>query len=179
MAKIEQKSENHLHHDESRWFAVYTAYKREKLVHKMLTFKGIECYLPLQKVTRKYARKVRVQELPLINCYVFVKIVKKEYVPVLETEHVLKFTKIAQNLLSIPEREIETLKRVVGEKDVELEAVPREWSEGDKVEIITGNLIGLQGKLVSVEGKTKIVVDLDTLGYSLRMNIDASFLRRL
>ena len=123
--------------------------------------------------------KVRVQELPLINCYVFVHITKSQYVPVLETESVLKFTKIANNLLSIPEKEIETLKRVVGESNLELTAEPTAWSMGDPVEITAGNLIGLKGRLVSVEGKKQMIVDLNTLGYSLRMNIDASLLRRL
>lgn len=178
MATTKPTYENHLHDTEPRWFAVYTNYKREKLVEKMLKQKQIECYLPIQKVTRRYVRKVRVLELPLISCYIFVKIVKKEYVPVLETEYVLKFTKIAQNLLSIPESEMETMKRVVGE-GVEVSIEPTAMQEGDEVEITSGNLTGLKGKLVSIEGKKQMVIELDQMGYSLRMNIDASLLRKL
>jgi transcription antitermination factor NusG len=170
--------ENHLHDTEPRWFAVYTNYKREKLVEKMLTQKRIECYLPIQRVTRRYVRKVRTLELPLISCYIFVKITKKEYVSVLETEYVLKFTKIAQNLLSIPESEIETMKRVVGE-GLEVTIEPTAMQEGDEVEITSGNLTGLKGRLVSIEGKKQMVVELEQMGYSLRMNIDASLLRKL
>ena len=178
MANEIAKSENHLHETESRWFAVYTNYKREKLVEKMLTQKGIDCYLPIQKVTRRYVRKVRTLELPLISCYIFVKIVKKEYISVLETEYVLKFTKIAQNLLSIPESEMETMKRVVGE-GVEVSIEPTAMQEGDEVEITSGNLTGLKGKLVSIGGKKQMVIELNQMGYSLRMNIDASLLRKL
>lgn len=171
-------SENHLDPKEPKWFAVYTSYKREKLVQKMLLSKGIECYLPLQKVTKKYTRKIRVTESPLINCYVFVKIVKGQYVSVLETEHVLKFTKIAQNLLSIPESEIITLRKVVGE-GLEIEVRPTTLSEGDEIEIVAGNLVGLKGRLITHDGKNKVVIDLDRLGYSLRMNIDVSLLRKI
>ncbi|MFT6743186.1 MAG: transcriptional antiterminator RfaH [Paraglaciecola sp.] len=178
MAKERAKSENHLHDTEPRWFAVYTNYKREKLVEKMLKQKQIDCYLPIQKVTRKYVRKVRTLELPLISCYIFVKIIKKEYVPVLETEYVLKFTKIAQNLLSIPEAEMETMKRVVGE-GVDVSIEPTAMQNGDEVEIISGNLTGLKGKLISIEGKKEVVVELEQMGYSLRMNVDASLLRSL
>ena len=178
MAKALAKSENHLHDTEPRWFAVYINYKREKLVKGMLEQKGIECYLPIQKVTRRYARKVRTLELPLISCYIFVRIVKAEYVPVLETEYVLKFTKIAQNLLSVPDSEIETLKRVVGEgMNVTIE--PTSMQAGDTVEIVAGNLTGLRGKLVSVEGKKQMLVELEHIGYTLRMNIDSALLRRL
>ena len=108
--------EDHLHEQEPRWFAVYTRYKREKLVAKRLREKGIEVYLPLQHFTRKYTRKVKEVSLPLISCYVFTRIVKKEYVPVLETPDVVQFVRIAKNLISIPPHEIQILQRVVGEQ---------------------------------------------------------------
>lgn len=178
MAKESAKNENHLHETEPRWFAVYTNYKREKLVQKMLSQKRIECYLPIQKVTRRYVRKVRTLELPLISCYVFVKIVRSEYVPILETDHVVKFTKIAQNLLSIPESEMEIMKQVVGE-GIEVTIEPRGIETGDEVEIVSGNLTGLKGKLISVEGKNQMVIELEQMGYSLRMKIEPSLLRKL
>ena len=175
----EMSAENHLDKEVPKWFAVYTSYKREKLVAKMLSQKGIENYLPLQKVVRRYNRKIRTQELPLINCYIFVRIIKGQYVPVLETEYVHKFTKIANNLLSIPDHEIETLKRIVGEEGLELSLEQERLNIGDQVEIIAGNLIGIQGRLVAEDGKNKVIVDLENVGYSLKMTIEASLLRKL
>lgn len=169
---------NHLHASEPRWFAVYTSVKREKLAHKLLSQKGIHCYLPLLKVTRRYTRKIRTLQLPLISCYLFVKIVRSEYVPVLETEHVLRYIRFSKNLISIPEEEINLIKRVVGE-DLPLDVAPTAWHEGDDVEVIAGNLTGLRGKLVALEGKKHFVVELQTLGYSLRMTIDPAHLHKL
>ena len=63
---------NQLCDTEPRWFAVYTRYKREKLVLKELQRRGINAYLPLQTVTRYYTRKVKTVHLPLISCYIFV-----------------------------------------------------------------------------------------------------------
>ena len=88
--------ENHLHETEPRWFAVYTRYKREKLVAQQLRDKGIEVYLPLQHFTRRYTRKIKKVEMPLISCYVFARITKKEYVPVLETPDVVQFVRFAK-----------------------------------------------------------------------------------
>ncbi len=176
----EKQEVNHLDEQEPRWFAVYTNYKREKLVHRLLTQKGIHSYLPLQKVVRRYTRKIKRLEIPLISCYIFVKIVKGQYVPVLETEHVLRFVRFSRNLISIPEEEIDIIRRVVGE-GIEVEAQPTsdDFAEGDEVEIISGNLTGLHGKLVSIEGKNRFVVDLETMGYSLKMNVEPSLLRKV
>ncbi|HFA47928.1 MAG TPA: UpxY family transcription antiterminator [Bacteroidetes bacterium] len=172
------KAENHLHPTEPKWFAVYTRSKSEKVVHRLLSNKGIECYLPLQKVTRRYTRKIKSYEIPLITCYIFVKIVKDQYIPVLETENVVKFIRLARNLIAIPEKEIDILKLVVGEGE-NVEAHMGRFSEGDEVEIIGGRLTGLKGKLIEIQGKKQMVVELDNVGYSLKMNIDISLLRRV
>lgn len=177
--KTQPTYENHLDSEEPRWFAIYTNYKREKLVQSMLDQKGIHAYVPLQKVTRRYTRKIKTLELPLINCYVFVKITNKEYVPVLETEHVLKFIRFSKNLISIPEAEIEIIKRVVGEGiEVEIEQGNR-YKEGDEVEIVAGNLLGLKGRLISINGKKQMLVELENMGYSLRMEVEPSLLKKL
>lgn len=181
MTNTQQKPdhENHLHNTESRWFAVYTRYKSEKVVERLLSQKKIECYLPLQKVTRRYTRKIKTHDIPLISCYIFVKITKHEYVPVLETENVVKFIRFAKNLLSIPEAEIAILKRITGEGEFEVAAEPGIFHEGDEVEIIGGKLTGIRGRLVEKQGKKHMVVELENVGYSLRMDVDISLLRKV
>lgn len=171
--------ENHLDISEARWFAVYTKYKREKLVHKLLNNKGITNYLPLQQVTRRYVRKIRHLELPLISCYIFVKITKEDYIRVLETENVLKFVRFSKNLISIPEKEMEIMKRVVGENNLEIIAEPWSLCLGDKVEIISGNLTGLQGKLVEKPGNHQMIIELENLGYMLRLNVPVELLQKI
>ncbi len=174
----EKEYENHLSDKEARWFAVYTSYKREKIALRQLQRKGIVAYVPIQKLTRRYSRKIKHVELPLISGYVFVKITKKEYVRVLETEYVIKFISFSKNLLSIPEEEIGLMKMVLGE-GLEVNAEKTQFYEGDLVEIAAGNLTGLKGKLVSLEGKNQVLIDLAYLGYTLQINIDPSLLRKL
>lgn len=171
------EAENHLHETEYRWFAIYTRYKREKIVLKALQTLGVEAYLPLQKVTRVYTRKVKKLEIPLINCYLFVKIVKANYIPVLEIPEVVRFVRVHKSLIAIPEVEINILRRVAGELDA-VESEPLGYRPGDQVEIIGGNLTGIKGKLVHIQAKDKVVVDLDTIGYSLIMEIDTKWLRK-
>ena len=165
-----------LHEQEARWFAVHTRSKSEKFVQRLLERKGIHAYVPLQVLMRRYARSLRAVEKPLISCYVFVKIVKDQYVPVLETEYIAGFVKFNKNLLAIPEAEIELLRRITLEKDLELDVVPGAIAEGDPVEITAGNLFGLRGRVVKVEGRRKFQVELQTLGYSLLISVDAALL---
>jgi transcription antitermination factor NusG len=170
---------NHLHEQEPRWFAVRTRSKSEKFVQRVLAKKGIHAYLPLQRLLRRYTRSTRMVERPLINCYVFVRIVKEQYVPVLETENVAGFVRFSKNLLAIPESEIEILRRITLEDGLDVEATPGNFAEGDPVEISAGNLMGLKGRIVQAEGRRRFRVELLTLGYDLLITIDAAFLAKV
>ncbi len=168
-------TENHLDEEDARWFAVYTKYKREKMVAKYLAQKNIEHYLPLQRFTRHYTRKTKKVELPLISCYIFTKIKKSEYIPVLETPDVVHFVRFSNNLISIPEAEIEILKRVVGE-GIPVQLEKGCLALGDAVEIIGGPLTGLSGVLLEKQNQKNFVVELSSMGYSLIMQINPAFL---
>lgn len=168
---------NQLDDREARWFAIYTPHRREKIVDKRLRERGIHSYVPVLRYTRHYTRKVRHVELPLINGYVFAKITRSLYVPVLETPDVINFVKFNKNLIAIPDAEIKLLQRIVGE-DIELEAQAiQAFQPGDQVEIIGGNLTGIKGTLLKKHGKN-FMVELSTLGFALYMEIDPTLLEK-
>lgn len=178
MATKPQHIVNHLSQTEKKWFAIYTKYRGEKYVVEQLHKKQIDAYVPLLQRTKKYDRKIKTYEIPLINSYAFVCITKNEYVQVLETQHVIHFVKQRQNLVSIPHKEMELMKRIVGEKfQVNLYESP--FCKGKKVEIISGSLTGLQGILIEVRGKKSVVVELEQIGYQLQIEIDVNLLRSL
>jgi len=162
----------------TNWYAVHTGFKREKRVQKQLERKGIEHYLPLQKRIRRYTRKVRQVELPLISTYIFVKIDLKDRVSVLEVPDVYGFVQFAKDIIPIPESEIALVKRVLGEAyEVEVEEGP--LAPGTPVEIIGGQLTGLKGTLVEQAGKEVFNIQLDSLGYQLRMDVPRNLLQRI
>ncbi len=167
-----------LHEYEPRWFAVYLKYKREKLVRDRLLEKGIEVYLPLKKYIRHYTRKIREVELPLISCYIFTKITKKEYLPVLKTPDVVSFVKLSKSIFAIPEDELNLIKRIMGE-GIDIDIEPNTYQVGDKVEIIGGNLTGIKGTLLEKNKNKNFLIELNHTGYSLMMQIDQKLLRRL
>ena len=168
---------NQLHENEPRWFAIYSSFKKEKVAKKLLEKKGIETYLPLQKVVRRYERKVKKLEIPLINCYLFVRVTKQDYVKVLETDYISRFVKIGKDLFAIPNEEIEVMQRILGE-NIEVEVEQSTFYQGDDLIITKGSLMGLTGKLVALHGKEKVVVSLDTIAYAIQIEMDKSFLMK-
>jgi transcription antitermination factor NusG len=175
---LEKPTYHNLHLDnvEKKWFAIYTRYKREKIVQKQLTEKGVEAYLPLSTHKRVYTRKIKIIELPLISCYVFVKITQSEYLTVASTQDVVKFVKFSHELLAIPEREIKILKAITGQK-IEIEAVTLKPEIGDDIEICFGSLYGLKGKLVDHQNDKNVVIELEQMGFSMRMHVDPQFIK--
>lgn len=167
---------NQLSQIEKRWFAVYTKVKCEKYVKDNLERKDIECYVPLMSKSRRYTRKVKHYDVPLINCYVFVNITKDQYVPVLESEHVFKFIKQGKDLIAIPNQEIDILKRITGSTIEAVDIQKADFQIGTEVEVSKGNLAGIKGRIVSKNNKNSFVVELVNIGYQFNIDIDAELL---
>ncbi len=177
--KSEKPPINDLHPTESRWFALHTRNKSEKFVKRMLEKKNIHAYLPLQTVMRQYGRVKRLVEKPLINCYVFVHILKEHYVAVMETENVVGFARVGPNLMAVKDEEIEIIRRVTLEDGIEVTATLDTFEEGDPIEISAGSLIGMKGRIIRQEGKRKFQVELESLGMSLLITVDSAFLEKI
>ena len=169
---------NQLDELEPRWFAVHTRFKSEKYVRDQLLKKDVEAWVPIQEMMRIYNNRPRKVSLPLISCYVFVHILKKDYITVLETEHVAGFVRNAKNLVAVTEHEIHTLKRITMEADLDISVVPDTMQAGDPIVIAQGNLAGMKGTIIEVEGKNKMKVALEQLGLQLLITIDVKFLEK-
>lgn len=166
----------HLHESEARWFALHTPYKREKSAITQLKRLGIECYVPLIERVKKYVRKVKRYQVPLINNYIFVRIKKQDYVKVLNVRDVSAFVKFNNDILCVPEDEIRMLQTVVGEAQLIHEG-QRDFEVGSEVEIINGKLTGIRGKVKEERGKHLLLVELETLGWSIPIEVNPKYLQ--
>lgn len=164
---------------ETKWYAIATRYKCEKQVLKDLFLKQVDAYVPLIEKVRRYSKKIKKYQIPLINCYVFVKIDDTERSKVLQTEHVINFIRPGKELTSIPQHEMDVLKRLVGDLDYEVQVLSEAFTEGDDVEIIKGPLLGLKGKLVSKENKNVVVINLENLGFQFCVTLHKSLLKKI
>jgi transcription antitermination factor NusG len=89
----------------------------------------------------------------------------------------MKFLKQGKDLLCIPPLEIDTLKRVAGDVE-EIYAIENNiFQAGEEVEVISGHLTGMKGKIISRSGKRNFVIELNTIGYQLSIQVDLNLLR--
>ncbi len=160
------------------WFAVYTAFRSEKQVAAQLRKKNVEVYLPLISRTRRYMRKLKTYQIPMLGCYVFVKIQQSQAIKVLETERVVKIISDHGQPVPIREEEINVLKRIEG-LDIAVENGPVVLSAGDRVVIKKGNLAGLNARLLKQTGRKTFMVELESIGLSLQLSIDADLLQKI
>ncbi|MBL7978382.1 MAG: UpxY family transcription antiterminator [Bacteroidetes Order II. Incertae sedis bacterium] len=154
-----------------KWFAVRTRFKWEKKVVENLQNAAIEVYLPLYEKVKRYEKVIKRTTLPLIPNYLFVKIIKDEYVTVFKQEGVMGFLHNHGSLNAIPEQEIEILRRFNGEWE-DLEVVEGKWDKGTPVKIVSGPLAGYEGKVVEEQGKNKVVIFMQSLNHSIIISIN-------
>lgn len=165
-------------HARSRWHAVVTRYRNEKIAVKLLEKRGIHAYIPLIQKRHHYASRKKTFWVPLINCYVFVRIQPSEIVKVLEVPNVFHFVKFKDKIAEISDKEIETLTKI---SNSNLAASPfhSNFKAGDKIEIKFGILKGIQGYLTKVQNKTTFIVRLESLNQSIIIDMQDDLIRKV
>ena len=161
-----------------KWYAIYTKSRAEKKVNALLIQQGIETYLPLQKRLKQWSDRKKWVEEPLFRSYVFVKIFDKEYLKVLKTIGVAYFVSFERKKVPIPENQIEAVKQLL-QNNIDFELTTDEFNINDSVEIIYGNLKGIQGKLVEYRGKKKVLIQVNSISQGLIINIPLVSLRKI
>lgn len=159
-----------------KWYVVRTKFKCERYVAENLEKKGVQSYLPLLTKIKHYKSKKKVYEVPLINCFVFVKISPLEFTKVLQTEYVFSFLEIGGIKSIVQDWEIELMQQVVG--DFENVVVSDASCEiGQEMEIVSGQLTGVKGMVIEKRGKHNIILNVFSIGMQMSIEIDKKHLR--
>jgi len=149
------------------WFAIRVKSRSEKKVYSDLIDQKIEAYLPLQRKLRQWSDRKKWIEMPLISGYVFVYISRKEYESVLRTYNVVCYVYFEVKAAIIRDQDINLLKRMLGQVEVELEITVEQLKPGQMVEIVAGPLCGVIGELIDFQGKNKVALRIPPLGYTV------------
>ena len=160
-----------------KWHAVYVKSRTEKKAQTELQFKEIETFLPLQRKLRQWSDRKKWVEMPLISGYLFVKICRKEYDSVLQSDYVVSYVRFEGVAAVIPENQIDYLKLMLQQDNLDIEIVHESFAPGQMIDVVAGPLIGLRGKLVRIKGKNKVAVELEQLGYAVLVEIPAQDIR--
>ena len=161
--------------ESKKWYAIYTKSRNEKKLATNLKARGIEVYLPLLKTLKQWSDRKKWVEIPLFRSYLFVHILNKDYLEVLQTDGVVRFITFRKEKIPIPESQILAVKSYLEEDDPAL-LENLEYLPGDRVEVNRGPLRGLLGILVEVKGKQRVMVEIESIGQKLILNLPKSII---
>ena len=145
------------------WYAAYTKSRHEKFVEERLQQNGIETFLPLVKERKQWKDRKKDIEIPLIKSYIFFYVEPHEIYYVIQTQGIVNIVKIGDEYTKIPEYQIELLKLVL-EKRMVLTAECC-YTKGDNVQVVSGPLKGKVGEILQIRGKTKLILNIDSIGF--------------
>jgi transcription antitermination factor NusG len=152
------------------WFAVRVRSRHEKVVEASLKGKGYHTFLPVFRDHRKWGRRSAEVECPLFPGYVFAELEFHRRLPILQTAGVVQF--VCNGHLPAPVDPAE----LAAIRAVSLSGLPvAPWpflEAGQRVRVGSGALSGVEGVLLHVKNRDRIVVTLSLLQRSLAVELD-------
>ncbi len=156
------------------WYAVYTRSNFEKRVAADLAAKHLENYLPLVEQLHQWKDRKKVVDVPVFPGYVFARFADSDKIrlQVLRTPGTVRILGQGDRIEPIPEVEIESIRRLL-KANVPCFAHPF-LREGAWVRVKRGALRDLEGILVRVKSKSRLVLSITLLSQAVATEIDIS-----
>jgi len=153
------------------WYAIRTRSRHEKIVRDQLQARGIEPFLPLADRWRQWKDRRKQVAFPLFPGYCFAKCSLRDRVAVVKVRGVVQILGNHDGPIPVPEGEIESVRRLVTST---LAVDPHPYlREGDRVEVVRGPLVGVQGLLVRKGSRARLVISVRIIGQAVCVNLDA------
>ena len=160
----------------AQWFVLWTHSHCEQLVHDQLAGNGFDVFLPTIKTWSRQKGVRRAISVPMFPGYAFVNhaMDKWSYTALLKTRGLVRILgERWDRLEAVPAAEIEAIRRVAA---VDAPVMPHPYlRQGQRVRIVDGPLIGVEGILVQVKpSKGLLVLSVDLLRQSVALEVDCT-----
>ena len=156
---------------DKQWYALYTKSRAEKKVYDQLQKMGIEVYLPLKRELKQWSDRKKWVESPIINSYIFIKILPAEYKTVFDAKGVVSYVSYKGKAVTIPDNEMEAMRRTV-ENRMNFSVESSSIQKGQMVTVSSGPLKGVTGEVTEVQGHKKLYLRISNIGYTLVVNLE-------
>jgi transcription antitermination factor NusG len=159
---------------EPLWYALHTRSNCEQKVARELAMREFESYVPIFRELHQWRDRKKLVELPLFPGYVFVRLLDcaAARLEVMKIASVVRILGQGERIEPVAEEEIAGLQRLLV-ANAHCLAHPL-LREGAWVRVRRGALEGLEGLLVAVKGRTRLVLSITLLSQSVSTEIDAS-----
>ena len=162
---------------EPHWYAAYTKSRTEKKVLTRLTENGFEAYLPIKRSRKQWSDRLKWVEEPLIRSYIFIRVNESEYYNAINTPGLVCYVTFEGKAAPIPDRQIDVLKMLLNE-GTEMEVSNERFATGEKIIVISGPLVGMQGEMIQYRGKKKVLVRLGSTGTNILVTVGLDLIEK-
>jgi len=157
------------------WFALRVRSNYERITATHLRERGFEDFAPSYRIEKRWSDRVKQIDQFLFPGYIFCRFDPNNRLPVLTTPGVVDLVGFGKMPEHIPDSEIERVRRMV---DSGLLVTPYPYIQvGQAVLIERGPLSGVEGILVDVKGKVRLVVSVNLLQRSVSAEVDRHSIR--
>ena len=158
------------------WYAIRVQSKLEALVSAALRGKSFEEFLPTYQARRQWSDRMKSVTLPLFPGYLFCRLdVEGRLLPILTTPGVISIVGAGKVPIALADSEIDAIQAVIRSG---LPAVP--WLSllvGSRVYIEKGPLTGLEGTVLNLSKKYRLIVSVPLLQRSVAVEIEREWAR--
>lgn len=162
--------------EKTAWYAIRTRSKSERWVSASLRGKGYEEFLPLYRVRRTWSDRSKELDVPLFPGYVFCRFDPNDrLVPILTTVGVVSIVGAGRMPLPVDPQEIAAIRTLLRNGNA---AQPYPFlNVGDKVYLERGPFTGVEGYIVNLNKKYRLVVSITLLQRSVAVEIERDWVR--
>ena len=154
----------------ANWYALYTAPRHEKSVADQINRRGISCFLPLYRSMRRWKDRRKELAMVLFPGYVFVRVALEDRLQVLQLPGAVRLVTFNGRPAAMPEQEIELLRSRLSGTDV-MEPHPY-LRVGRRIRVRRGPLQGLEGIIVRMKDRSRLVFSIDLIMRSVAVEVD-------
>lgn len=160
------------------WYALYVASKCERTVARDLSRLGFEVCLPMQQQWRQWSDRKKLMEVILFPNYVFLATDLKRREEPLKLKHVVQYVRFGGQIARLSEKEVELI-RQISNCPRPVEIISGTLSPGEMVEITKGPLQSFHGRIRSVNGGTRLQIEIPSLQCFAQVEVGMGEVRRV
>lgn len=158
-----------------QWFVLHTKSRQEKWVAGYLARRGIEHFLPTLRQTRYHGRRPAVVAAPMFPGYVFLRGTREQAFAADRTRRLAQIIDVADQ-----DRLAHELGQIRLALSREAELVPHRYlPAGTPAVVRAGPMKGLEGVVDGGGSPGRLVLQINTLGQAVGVELDASLVEPL
>ena len=157
------------------WYIAYTRSRCENKAAQRAQELGLKTFLPLVEQERRWSDRIKKIMAPLFPNYIFIKPDSARIHQYRQIKEIVNLIRFENKFAQIKDSQIEHIKLLL-EQQTPIVAEPRLYKKGAKVRIKYGAFVGMEGLLINKNKKDRFIIQLETLGHSIFVDVPRSYL---